>query len=175
MKLLFKSLLLIVIFFYALIAFMPKENIYYLLQEKLSHRRIDIVTKTIDDKYLKFFLKENTIYYMKIKAVNIKNIDTKVFLYDNTIIIKNISIDKSFKHIVPSSIKNIIIRYKITNPLKITIKAKMDSANLVGYIDIVKRKLILNLKTSKTFVRKYKNIINKMKKTPKGYSFEYKF
>jgi hypothetical protein len=67
-----KSFALIVVFFFSLLIFLPKQNIYYLAEQKLSKYDIVISNETFISDMFGFRL-ENAFVY--VKGVNIASLD----------------------------------------------------------------------------------------------------
>ena len=174
-KQIFKYILLLAIFLIALIAFAPKENLYFFLLESLQKEKIVVKTKDLEDNYLEFSIKNSEVSYQGIDAVNIKELNIKTYIVKSKIEILNISLDDSMKQFLPSKIKNIQLSHSILNPLFIDIKANLIQAKVYGVVDILEQKVILNLAPSKQFLKSYKKLLRKMKKQKSGeYKIEYK-
>jgi hypothetical protein len=175
MKIFFKVMLILVIFIYSLIYFLPKENIYYFALEKLENNKVSINTQNIKDD--KFSLKLNNliIFYNNIQALKISSMNFNIFLFNNNIQVSNIELDDMLKQFLPSKIKTLEINYSIFNPLFVTINADLIQAKAYGNVDISRKTIILNIKPSKKFLRMYSKLLKNMKKQTNGeYRIEYK-
>ncbi|GAB6075072.1 hypothetical protein [Nautilia lithotrophica] len=163
MKKFFAILLGFIIGFYF---FMPKKNLFYLIQNKL-YQTYNIALKTdIKSNIFKLSLTNGNIYFKNIKIATFKNADIYPYIIYNKIEISNIKIP----------INNLII-YKskliqtITNPLIIKIKAFSNFAKKIyGEIDISKKEIKLYFNDIKN-----KSIKQILKKDKKGYYYYEKF
>jgi hypothetical protein len=151
MRLILKFLTILVIFIYSLLFFLPKENIYYFALQKLHNEKIDIKTKNIEDKYIGINLKNNIIKYEGIKVATIEGISFKTLFFKTDIKINDFKVQKSLKRFLPFDMKCIEISHNILNPL------------------------VIDIKLSKQFDIKDKNIMKYLTKTSNGYRYEYKF
>lgn len=90
MKKVLKTLLLTLFFILTLIYFFPKENLYFLVEEKLQKEKIIISNETIEFNFIGFFLKDFDLYYDGIKVAKIENLDITYSFFDfNKILISS--------------------------------------------------------------------------------------
>jgi len=134
-----------------LVVFVPKENLYYFALEKLALEKVDIQTDKINDNGLIFDLVDTNIKYEKIDVADVKKIDLKMFFFKTELDFQNIVVNKAFQKFLPKRIKYIKITHSILDPLAI------------------------NITFSKKIKLKYKPLTKYLKKTEKGYRYEYKF
>jgi len=175
MKTIIKLFILIIIFIGSILVFFPKENLYYYGVEKLHKEQIDIETTDIKDNYDGLYLQNTRVLYGGIKALNIQSIDIKTYIYQSSIILKDITINDNFKQFLPSKINYLIFKHTILKPNIIDININSNQIKAYGYIDINKMKLYLYLKPSKYFLKSYKQLLIFMKKEKNGeYKVEYK-
>ena len=158
-----KYLLIIVSFLVGIVIFMPKDNLFFTLQDKLNP---DIyINTTTKNQPFKLNLTNSTIFVNKINLAKIKNTDIYPFLFFNIAKINNIKLN--FNNL---KIDNLNITYSILNPFNIFIKGKAKFANIDGKIDIKNRKIkiyLLHLKNN--YLKQFLN------KDKQGYFYAQKF
>ena len=182
MKSILKGFIYVIFFIAMLVAFLPKENLYFLAIDKLKQNKIDLVQNNINSDLFSLQLDKLKIYYENIAVSDISSIDLDLFLYQTNININKIVVDDSFKKFTPSKIDYININHSILNPLHITIDVKFKQGKAIGDIDLLNNKINLELKVSKRFKTEYRYLVKQLKyqkerSTSKEevYSFEYKY
>ncbi len=151
MKFILKRLTIFILFVYMLLVFLPKENLYYFVLQKLSEQSIDVTNTSVEDKYLGLSLKNSNIKYEKIDVATVDSIVVKSLLFKTNITIDNLKVQKSLKQFLPYDLDYIKITHSILNPL------------------------VIDIKLSKQFEIKNKKVMNYLTKTENGYRYEYKF
>ena len=151
MKIILKYISVFILFIYMLLIFLPKENLYYFALEKLAEDKIELTNIKVQDKYISLVLENTNIKYEKIKVASIENIEIKSLLFQTNIIIDNLKVQKSLKKFMPYDMKSIKIIHSILNPL------------------------VIDIKLSKQFNIKNKELMKYLTKTEDGYRYEYKF
>ena len=171
-----KSIIFFIIFLYLFVAFLPKENLYYFGLEQLKKYSVVVKNETIKEGYFDFELNKADIFFKGINAVHIEKIYLKSLLFDTTFLVEKIKVDEVFKRFVPAKIDKVLLKYSIFNPLFVNINLEAKGIRGYGFIDILNKKLIINLKPSKKFIRDYKMVLKKLKKQSNGeYKIEYQF
>jgi len=182
MKIILKSLVYFLFFLMMLIAFLPKENIYYFALEQLNNKKIELNQNKIDDGYFKFIVDELQIKYDGLKVSDISNVEFDMFIYQTKIDISNIKVDNSFSKFVPNKIDTLTLSHTIINPLSIDINSKFNLGFCTGTIDLLNRVVKLDIVVAKAFKTKYRYIVKELKKSKERsntkeevYTYEYKF
>jgi len=181
MKFILKTIAYIVFFLTMILILLPKENLYYMGQNKLENFKVELTQDIIDESNFGLTLGMLKIKYDNIEVANISKFDITTYLLSTKIDIKNIIVDNAFTKFVPQGIKFLSISHSILDPLKIHISSKFSLGSLSGNIDILNRVIKLNLTVSKSFRSKYRQIVRSLKRVQKKdkkeeyYSYEYKF
>lgn len=150
-------------FFIGFIILMPKDNLFFTLQDKLKPNIY--INTTIKNQPFKLNLTNSTIFVNKIDLAKIKNTDIYPFIFFNRVKINNIKLN--FNNL---KIDTLNITYSIINPFNIFIKGKAKFANINGKIDIKNRKIkiyLLHLKNN--YLKQFLN------KDKQGYFYAQKF
>mgnify|MGYP000125550911 CR=1 FL=1 len=176
MNKLFLSLVYFFSFVFLLVVFLPKQELYYLLLKELNKNEIVLDEKYFSDTNLGLKIEDTQVYIKGIKASNIENITLDTFLFFNKLQIKDIKISENFKQFVPAQIDNVSVVYSVMNPLFVDISFRAKEYKGNGFVDIINRKIIINLYPSNKFIRSYSMLLRNMKKiNAKEYRYEYSF
>jgi len=172
---LLKYLLLIFIFVESIVLFMPKERLFNALLFELDSNKINLKSYSFSDDLFSIDLNNINILYDNIDIANTSNIKAISYIFHNEINVNDIKIDNSLNSILPSKVDNVNIVYSILNPLFIDIRIYSSLYKATGYIDVLKKKLIMNINLSKQFKSKYPKIMRQLKydKNTKEYIYEY--
>jgi hypothetical protein len=149
--------------FLGFVLFMPKDNLYYTLQNFLQKQNIYINSDIKNNISLN--LKNGTVYYNKMDIAKFKKIYVFPFVFYN-----EIKAEKVTLNIGNYKINSLRAFYSIFFPVKIFIKGESNFGKIGGYVDLIKREAkiyIYNLTNSalKQFLIKDK----------KGYFYYAKF
>ena len=154
--------LLFLIFF---TIFLPRENMFFSLQDILTKDKIYVNTKNIENNIFDLSLNNNKIYYKDINIAKINKIKSLLFIIYNKVELKNIKLN--FQNL---KINFLNFKYALFSPYKILISGLANFGKIDGFIDIKKEKgkiYLLNLKDN--------NIKYFLKKDKKGYFYEIAF
>ncbi|WP_320033509.1 hypothetical protein [Halarcobacter sp.] len=175
MKFILKSIVYILFFIFTLIIFLPKEQFYYLLENKISKMNVIVSDEIIDEKLFGLNIKDANLYYDGINFSLVDNIDITTLLVYNNIDVKNIRVAKSFNKFLPSKIDSLNLNYSLINLNKISILSKGDFGEFEGEVLIFDGKIVGELKPSNIMMTKYRNLLNRFKKVDGKYIYELKF
>lgn len=169
-----KSIIFVLLFLYALLVFLPKENLYYLALENLKTYNIVIKNEIIEAKSLELSIIDANVFFKSIDAIAIDLVRIKTLLFYSSIDATNVKIDKALKQFLPPKIDKIKIQHFITNPLNISISFNAKDIKGYGTFNLLERKLNINFSVSNKFVREYGALLRQAKKQSNGeYKLEY--
>jgi len=143
--------------------FIPKENLFYLLQKELSPNIY--INTDLSSNPIKLSLTRGQLYFNNMNMVNFEEIDIFIYLFYNKILLKNVKFEIGNYRVESGK-----IIYSILSPLKIFIKGKGNFGLIDGFIDLKEKFIkiyILDLKNS--------TIKRLLKKDEKGYYYYEKF
>ena len=118
-----KTVLIIGLIWFALLLFMPKSQLYYLLEKTLVKQEIKINEKKIAEGLFTLNLEDARVYYKGIPIVTIQRADFLTLLLYSSIILENIEVDELLRDKVPAKIDRVMVRYSIADPLHVHITA----------------------------------------------------
>lgn len=170
-----KFIFLVLFFIFALIAFLPKTNLFYFAETQLAKKEIYISNEKIVDKFYKLEVKDANVIYEDILIGNFKQLDVMAMLFYNKITVKKAQIFSSNFKFIPKELESLELVYSILSPKIIDIKSKSSIGDLKGNFDLVTQKLSLELHVNKKEKVRYKEILKYFKKQKGGkYIYEEK-
>lgn len=181
MRAIFKYILFILFFLFAVIAFLPKEELYYFAAQKLKEEKIDFSHTMVQDKLYGIDIEDLHIFYSDIDLVEIEKLELDLFLFYNHLVINKVQLDNTAAKFAPKGLKDINVIYSVFDPLNININGRFNGGTLEGNINLLTRTLMLDISASKSFKKSYRNIVKQLKynkesstKQEDHYSYEYK-
>ncbi|WP_457744494.1 hypothetical protein [Sulfurimonas sp.] len=167
-----KFLAYVLFFILALMYFMPKKNVYYLVEKELQTNNIVISHEKVIDTGLSLKLTNLDVSMESIESAHIGSVDISLFGLYNTVEVKNIKLTTVASSILPVKINDVNIKYSILNPLNVTLNAVGGFGSVRGYANILDRNITLILKPSKTMKQKYRTTLYGLRKKSNG-EYEY--
>ncbi len=145
------------------IIFMPKENLFFTLQNYLKNQNIYINTKTTSNPF-SLSLKNFTIFINGIDIARGEKISIFPFIFYNKIEAKNINVN-----VQNIKINNLFATYSIINPIKIIITGNSNFGKIDGNIDVIKKTIKIYVKNPSEEIKEF------LRKDNKGYFIYEKF
>ena len=169
-------LLYSLLFIAALLFFSPKESLYYYAEEQLKPLGVVIGYEEVSDNGFSLSITDAKLYVQKIKSANIDAITIAPYLFYNTVSVKNIVLDSTFKQFFPPLITDLSIVQSIFNPLVVHADAHGDFGEAHARVNLVDRNGSVIVRPSKLMVSRYRNTMRELKRTKAGeYHYEFKF
>ena len=175
MKFLFKTIISILLFFYFLLLFFPKEGFYNLVEKELSKNKIFVSNEIRKEKLFGLKVDDMYIYFDGLDSANISSMDFTTFLFLTTLEIKDVRVSKSFEDILPSKVETLTLKHTVISFDTIDIKANGDFGEFSGQIRLLDKKIIGFLEPSSLMQSKYRKILQKFKLKDGKYEYELNF
>ncbi len=167
-----KFLAYVLFFILALIYFMPKASIYYLVEKKLQENKIILSHESVIDNGFSLKLKNADISYNSIESATVKEIDIKMLIFYNSFSVENIELSSIASSFVPLRIKSLDVKYTVLNPLNIVAKASGEFGEANANLNILDKNITILLTPSKQMLQKYKTTLSNFSKNQSG-EYEY--
>ena len=170
-----KYLGLLYLLIVSILFFVPKTNLYYLLEESiLLPYQVKVINESFDDNGLGADISNLEIYYDGIFVSNIKDISLISLLIYSGVSIKDVKVDQMLKNLSFVDLKEVQLSHSILSPLKIAIEITGDAGEATGYLDIVDRGLHLVFKPNRKS-RDYQPLLKYFKNKNGEYVYERNF
>jgi hypothetical protein len=162
----------LVVFWFALFIFMPKEALYYALEEKLEAQGLKINEKSIETGMFSLNLIDADIYFKGINVAHVKKINIFTLLFTTNVNIKELTIDASLKAFAPEKIDQANITHLLLSPMKVNILASGSFGNIEGVVDLKEKKLRLDFSNT---TKEIDLLRGNLQKDEKGLYYETSF
>ncbi|MCF6244707.1 MAG: hypothetical protein L3J43_06690 [Sulfurovum sp.] len=149
MQMVKKFFIFFVIVWFAILFFMPKQTLYYKLEEILLKNDIKINEKEIEEGLFSLKLRDSKVYVKGIQLATIKEIDFFTLLFYTNIEVNNLTLDESLKNMAPTQIDKLEVVHAVWNPLNITLDAVGSFGNLNGDVSLIERKIHIDFNETK--------------------------
>jgi len=155
-------------FLMMLLYFMPKQNLLFLLQEKLQPYALTITQEQLDEKALSLELHNVDLSYEGVAVANIKDIVLQPLIASNSITATAITLAPFLRSYLPPDIASVRLSHQLLDPLHLSIEVKGDFGEAEGSYDLSSKRIVLILHPSKTFLRRYRKSLRYLKKNKEG-------
>jgi len=149
------------VIWFALLVFMPKQELYFTLEKALVKHDIEINEQNIEEGVFSLNLTNPVIYVKGIKIASIEKINISTFIFTTNINIKLLMLDDSLQSFVPEKIDDANISYSLFSPFKVNIEAKGSFGLINGHINLNEKSLRLDFTETTKEIEK---ILKKMTK-----------
>jgi len=162
------------LFFIAmLLFFLPKENLYYLLEQELAKKEVFISNEKLNEEIFGISLQDASVSYKGIEVAQVHKIRGDFLLFYNKISLQNIELSSLTASYFPSKVEDAVVIYSVLDPFVLQISAKGTFGILYGTYALQDGRLKIFLKPSKLFLKSYRRTLRYMKKSENGeYSYE---
>lgn len=154
-----------------LLAFMPKEELYYKLEETLAQNDIKINEKHMESGIFSLTLYEVDIYIKGIKLVTIEEIDFFTLLFYTSVDIDKLLLDDSLKSMAPTHIEMATLTHNVMAPTEIEMVGEGTFGSLEGIINLNENSVRVDFNNSKGI----EDFKPKLQEDEKGWYYETSF
>lgn len=158
-----------------IILFLPKEGVYYTLEDEMNRSNININGELYTPKIAGFSVENGAVMVNDVNGGRFQKITLFSLGFYNSLDIENITVDDGFLNILPPSAKTIKLTQHIFRPTQLNIVADGDFGQLKGSVDLMSKKIKLILEPSILLKSRYKHLLVKFHKTEEGLVYESNF
>jgi len=166
-----KIFIAIFIVWFALLVFMPKQEIYYKLEKELAKKEIKINEKNIEEGLFSLTLKQASVYVKGIKIATIEEVTLFTLLFYTKVELDALLLDDALKAMAPQQTDKAILSHAILSPFEASVHAEGSFGIIEGSVDLKERKLHINF----TETKEIEMIKPQLKKDQKGWYYETSF
>jgi len=125
------------LFLLFLILLAPKQELYYKLEHELKKEDIIISDEEFRENPFGFTITHANIYYKGLRVANFELLDLKIFYLYDRLEVNSIKVDKAIRELVKDgipidSIDNLVIKFSILKPYKVSLEANGSFGDAVG-------------------------------------------
>jgi len=160
-------------FIMSVLIFLPKENLYFLLEKELAKQDIFISNETISTGLFSIELEDAVVTYEGIEVAKIIRSDFELFLLYDKVELKEIELSSLISNYWPSKIENVVVTYSVIDPVNIHAVAEGTFGQIVAEYSLEDSRVSVVLKPSKLIFKKYRSTLRYFKKSKDGeYTYE---
>ena len=166
-----KVLLILVTAWLALLVFMPKQELFYKLEEVLAKQEVKINERQIEEGFFSLTVRDADIYVKGVKVAKIGQLTFFTLLFYSEIKLEGLIPEVSLKAVSPGDIEKAVISHSVLAPMEAKVHAVGSFGEVNGSIVLGERKLHLNFVEAK----KIDTIKSLLKKDAQGWYYETSF
>ena len=171
MQMVKKTVIALVLLWFALLLFMPKIQLYYLLEQNLAKQEIKLNESKISENPFGLTVTDMQVYFKGIPVAKIEKTEMVTLLLYNRITATHITLDALLKEKFPASIEKLVLQYSVIDPLHVHISGSGSFGTLEGNYDLRAHKVHIDIAAGKDIGM----IQQWLKKGEKGYYYETSF
>jgi hypothetical protein len=171
MQMVKKIFIVLLITWFALLVFMPKQKIYYALEKELAKNEIKINEKSIEEGFFSLTLKQVSVYVKGVKIATIEEVDFFTLLFYTKVEVNSLLLDDSLKSMAPQQTDKALFSHTFSAPLKVSLNAEGSFGVIEGGVDLKERIIHINF----TETKEIEMIRSKLNKDEKGWAYETSF
>jgi len=171
MQMVKKIFIALFITWFALLIFMPKQEIYYALEKELAKQEIKINEKSIKEGVFSLSLNQASVYVKGVKIATIEELTLFTLLFYTRIELDSLLLDDSLKFMAPQQTNKAIFSHAIFSPFDASVHAEGSFGVIDGKVDLKERKLHIDFNETKEI----EMIKPQLKKDEKGWYYETSF
>ena len=161
----------LLVIWFAVLVLMPKQELYYKLEQELATKAIKINEKSIEEGWFSLTLRGLDVYAKGIKLASIEEVTLFTLLFYSKVDIHNLLLDESLKAMAPTKTEDAKLTHAIWSALTVQVEAQGSFAGLVGDVHLAEKTLRLDFNDSKAI----EDMQSKLKKDEKGWYYEASF
>jgi len=173
MQMVKKIFIAIALVWFVLIAFMPKQELYYKLEQTLEQNDIRFNEEKIDEGLFSLTLYKVDVYIKGIKLATIDKVDFFTLLFYTRAEVENLLLDESLKSKVPTQISDAVASHSILEPLKINLSVEGSFGGAEGYVSLKEKNIHMDL--NNTSIKGIEMLQSTLQKNEKGWYYETSF
>ena len=162
----------LIVFWFALLLFMPKQELYFTLEEELAKQDIEINEEKIEEGIFSLNLINPVIYVKGIEIASVEKINIFTVIFYTNVHIQDLILDESLKSFAPQNIEVSNISYSVFAPFKANIEAKGSFGLLEGSVNLSEKNVRLDFNET---TKELDAIRPNLKKDEKGLYYETSF
>lgn len=164
-------LFLCVIIWFGLVILMPKQELYYKLEEALLTQEIALNEEKIEEGFFGLSLKNVSVYAKGIYVARIEEVNLFTLLFYSSAEITGLRVDDALKTMVPQETQKAVLGHSVFSPFSVSVEAVGSFGTMTGDIDLNERKIHLDFNESKNI----EMLKPQLKKGEKGWIYETSF
>ena len=171
MQMVKKILLPLLVGYVAFLIFMPKTELYYMLEDELAKNDITLNEKSIEEGWFSLTVKEITLYAKGVQVATIEELSYFTLFFYNTAELRMLEVDDLLKSKVPAKTTELVLTHNLFSPLTVGIDANGTFGVIEGELQLGDNTVHLNFVEEKEIDM----ILPLLKKDEKGRYYEKSF
>jgi len=152
----------------ALMIFVPKTSLYFLLEKEIKPLGVVISDEKIKEHFLDLEINHMNISVKGIDSAKIEKASVELLGFYNTLALHTITLSSVASSFIPLHIESVYLRHNIINPLIVDINADGEFGKMVAKVNLKTRSLHAIVKPSQLMLQKYRTSLRELKKTKEG-------
>lgn len=171
MQMVKKIIAIVFLFWFAVNVMMPKQELYFLLEQELDKSDIKISSEKISEGWFSLRISEPSIFVKGIKVATVEEISLFSLLFYTEGSLEGIVLDSSLARFAPENIEELTLTHSVFAPKSLWVDAKGIFGKADGEVNLVEKKLTMKFSQ----IEKLGVLKSRMKKDEEGWLYETSF
>ena len=154
-----------------LLVFMPKQELYYKLEQILEKNDIKINEGRLESGLFSLTLYDSDVYVKGIKLATVEKVNVFTLLFYTDAKMENLTLDESLKAMLPTHVKEAKLTHALWSPVVVEVTALGDFGGLDGIANIAQSTLRVDFNDSTAIT----SLKPKLQEDEKGWYYETSF
>ncbi len=149
MQMVKKIFIVLAVFWFALIWLMPKQELYYKLEQTLAKEDIKINETSMEEGIFSLTIHDADIYAKGIKLATVQKASVYTFLLYSSLEVDNVVLDASLKNMAPTHIEHARFTHAAWDPYHVNVEAEGVFGKMHGDVDLRAKTVRLDFNQTK--------------------------
>ena len=171
MQMVKKGIMFLALVWIALIVLMPKQELYFKLEQELAANDIVVSGELVDEDMFGMDLEHLTVYVKGIKVATIEEASFFTLLFYSSVSLEGVKLDSLLKRYAPEQIDSAVVTHSLLSPMRVGISGQGVFGEASGSVYLSDRTLNIVFEKEDAL-----NMIkSKLKKGEEGWIYETSF
>lgn len=157
-----------------IIILIPKEKLYFTVEQLLGENTVFINGEALKNRFLYLDVQNSTMMIDNLNVATVENIRLTPWIFFNQITLSSITFSPLYRPFFPGSVDEITLTYSLWHPLSLQIHGEGDFGACNGNIDLVDQKVRIVFDPTPE-LRRYPILVFKLHTEQEGLVYETTF
>ncbi len=168
-------MLYVIVFFAALLYFLPKENLYFFAEHQLKKEGVVIDDEVSVQRAFGLELEHPTFYFRDIPVAKALHVQSECYILYNRIVFEKVRPAEMLQKLFALRIEKAQAQWAVWDPAYIRLEATGAFGSLSAEMAVASKHVVVTIVPAKGAVKRYRELFAKMKKVKGGYRYEHSF
>ena len=155
-------------FLAALVAFVPKSSLYFVVEKQIEPLGVVISQEALVEHFFSLEIEHAHLNLKGVEAARVQHASVMLLGVYNRVQLQDIKLSAMAKSFLPLRVDEVDIIYSVVDPLHVRVKASGAFGHCEAVLNVKTRRFELVLHPSKLMKQQYSNALRELKKEKNG-------